>query len=297
MAVLVAIFLVYPACTIFFLARRGTALILFVFVAVVLYFVRGISMPRWLIASACFAGGLIVVLAPTYRSSMAFTGDLRGSLNQLEAQETVASTFRGESYSEFDALIIHSAFSQREKRFDFGGGFYNGLISTMVPRQWVGEQFKTSLMLDLHTGDFKNPGSSYGWEMPYGSNPTGVLQAFNEFWFFGALLYFGLSWWLARVWWRASRGDCLHQAAYALLAPWALVAIAGAWSTLPQAFLLTAVFLWPVKRLMSARLLVLSRRDALRRSPTEQKAIRGTSRLEQQTLSAAATANQGKDRT
>ena len=155
----------------------------------------------------------------------------QGIPESTQAQETVASTFRGESYSEFDALIIHSAFSQREKRFDFGGGFYNGLISTMVPRQWVGEQFKTSLMLDLHTGDFKNPGSSYGWEMPYGSNPTGVLQAFNEFWFFGALLYFGLSWWLARVWWRASRGDCLHQAAYALLAPWALVAIAGAWST------------------------------------------------------------------
>ena len=88
-----AVFLVHPLCCVFFLGRRGVALILFVLIVVPLYFTRKVSMPRWLIISATITGGLVVLLAPAYRTSMAFTGDLRESLTQLETQETVTSYF------------------------------------------------------------------------------------------------------------------------------------------------------------------------------------------------------------
>jgi hypothetical protein len=94
------------------------------------------------------------------------------------------------SYAEFDALVVTAAAVNRTGILDLGKGFYNSTIAQLIPRQFLGEEFKESLFLKSSHEDIAY--NSYRWSIPYGSTPTGPSNAFSEFWFFGALLYYGI---------------------------------------------------------------------------------------------------------
>lgn len=226
-------FSIYPICTVIFLGRRSLAVVLASFLLLSFFFVRRFVIKRWVLLCLLLLGGLVAAMAPAYRSTMAFTGNFKESLRNIDTGSTLGTLLRGEQYAEFDALVVGCAFAQKTKRFDFGTIFYNGLVQTMVPRQFLGDEFKQSLFIDLYARDRQSTATTYAWEIPYGSNPTGILNAFQAFWFLGSLFYFGLAWWLSRVWRRAVAGSTFNQAAYILAVHPALYAIIAGWGVLP----------------------------------------------------------------
>jgi hypothetical protein len=123
----------------------------------------------------------------------------------------------------------------------WGTGFYNAIIRCWVPRQIVGEDFKRGLLLHQER-DYPR----YSWDIPYGSNPTGIANAFAELWFFGAFFYFLLGMGYRRLWYWANLGGIRAQIAYIVLAPLALSTVVGNLVLLPSDLLYYVVFLGPV---------------------------------------------------
>ena len=54
-----------------------------------------------------------------------------------------------------------------------------------------------------NVGDAALAGNEYGWVGTYSTAPGGPTNAFEEFWYFGALVFAGLSYILRRLWDRA----------------------------------------------------------------------------------------------
>lgn len=245
-AVILALMALYPLAVAAFLGRRGASAVFLIVVAVCIFFRYRWSLHPLAMASVCALAGLIVLLAPAYRAVASSTGNVRRGVEGLNVKDAMSETLSGYSYAEYDALVVGCAFYNRELRFDFGTSLYNGLIGCLVPRQIVGEAMKAKLLLELHPEGTTSPDRVYGWALPYGCNPTGPLDAFKSFWFFGCLMYFVLAWWLARLWREALAGSIFHQLAYVLLIPSALATVYGCWTILPEALLRTGAVLLPV---------------------------------------------------
>jgi len=140
--------------------------------------------------------------------------------------------------------VVTAAAVNRTGILDFGKGFYNSTIAQLVPRQLVGEEFKQSLFLKSSDEDIAY--RTYRWSIPYGSTPTGPSNAFAEFWFFGALIYYVLGFFSRWLWERAQAAGTEAQIWYTI---WAMVipeSIYGALVILPGRLLFYFLFLWPV---------------------------------------------------
>lgn len=78
-----------------------------------------------------------------------------------------------------------------------------------VPSQLVGETVKRSLML-------KTPAMARDYNALTGTTETGMADAFQSFWYFGALKFFLVGYLLARLWASAKEGQAAGQLVYML---------------------------------------------------------------------------------
>jgi len=240
--VTVALFSIYPVAVSLLLGRRSMTVFLCLIFLFGFFFVRKWTPPRWLFAAALVLGGLFVLIAPQYRALSQF-GFRNGEISEIQVKASVKEVLSGTSYAEFDALVVTAAAVNRTGILDFGKGFYNSTIAQLVPRQLVGEEFKQSLFLKSSDEDISY--KTYRWSIPYGSTPTGPSNAFAEFWFFGALLYYLLGFFSRWLWERAQTGTetQLWYTIWAMMIP---ESIYGALVILPGRLLFYFLFLWPV---------------------------------------------------
>lgn len=236
----------YPLATAVFLGRRSMTAAFVIIIACALYFYRRFTLPPLIMTMLFALAGVGVLVAPQYRTVASATGDVRRAAAEVNVKAALSDVLSGEKYVEFDSLVVTSAFLNRTRQFDYGIGLYNGLVNALVPRQIVGEENKAELLINLHQDDARSSASVYDWEIPYGSNPTGVLDAFRAFWFLGCLMYFGLAWCMARIWSGALKGSILQQTAYIILLLPAMGTVVGAWTTLPEQLIKAGVLLVPV---------------------------------------------------
>ena len=236
----VALMAIYPLATVVFLGRRAMAAFLGLSLLLSLWFARKIALPRWLFASLLVLVGIAVLVGDQYRTSAQFSLS-KEVLKETRIKSAVGETVKGEKPSEFDFLVVGSAAIQRELRFGFGTGFYNSTAAQVIPSQWVGQNVKESLYWKLVPDDITE--KAFGWTVPYGSNPTGPLNAFSDFWLFGCVLYYGMARFFRWLWHRAaSGGDLSCQYWYILLAGTIPMSIYGSLFVIPGYILPLAVF-------------------------------------------------------
>jgi hypothetical protein len=97
----------------------------------------------------------------------------------------------------------------RNLEFDYGATHWNHQVWNYVPAQLVGSAFKESLMLpEVSAGRDYNPLT--------GTTETGLSDAFQSFWYFGALKFLLLSFGIACIWRSANEGQASAQIVYAL---------------------------------------------------------------------------------
>jgi hypothetical protein len=205
--------------TIIFLGRRSDTVSLFLSVACILYFARGWLPPRLLVYALMPLAAAGMFLAPAYRTHSEFEAD-RSALKNIDATATVESVFAGQR-AEFWSLCYIVQITDDSALYHYGAGFYNELIFMFVPKLIVGEEGKAALVIPVQYP--YHIANNYEWVIPYGMVPTGPGVAYEEFWFFGAALFYLLSRFLKYLWIRATEGgDLVSQGMYALTVTYAM---------------------------------------------------------------------------
>jgi hypothetical protein len=234
-----------PVANTLLLARRHEAVALVMIAAISVYFTFGWAPPRLATLTAMLLGGLMIVVAPVYRD-FAMLGADRSRIHEVDLPEEVASVFRGDRYLEFSFCVVQCGATQRSRQFGYGVGFYNGVISSLVPRQVVGSSVKEGLYLPA-PDHFATMKQYYGWLPRYGSNPLGMTDAFREFWFFGAAIYYVIGRLFRVLWDRANcPGNVAFQVLYTLCAPVAMTCVVGNLAGLPASLLLIGMAMVPI---------------------------------------------------
>ena|SRR6267143_181617 len=103
--------------------------------------------------------------------------------------------------------------TERLGNFDYGAFHWNTLVFNYVPAQILGDEFKQSLLIPLEN----NAASVFGYEASVGSTVTGMVDAFQSFWYFGCLKFFVLGFLLHRIYAAAAEGHFVAQLFYMLM--------------------------------------------------------------------------------
>lgn len=208
--------------TVVFLGRRTEAVSLFLSIACILYFSRGWLPPRLLVYALIPVGAAGVFLAPEYRAHSEIGND-PSAINNIDSASTVSSVFAG-TRGEFWTACYLIQITDENFLYQFGAGFYNTFINYYIPKMIVGPDVKAALLIPIPAAD--HIANDYAWEIPLGMVPTGPGSVYQQFWFFGAVLYFYLARFLKYLWTKATIGkDLLSQATYALAATAVLASI------------------------------------------------------------------------
>ena len=227
-----------------FLARRSQTVFLIMIVLLALMFVRRWAPPRSVAIVGMLVTAVVVVAAGEYRKYSPIGGDW-GEIRYLDPKGMVQSVVGGEGYSEFQFAVVQISATNRFREFGLGRGFYNTLVANWIPRLLVGDAVKESFFIE--GPDYgQQTYAAYQWSPGYGSNPTGINNAFCEFWFFGALLYFGLGKGFRYLWDRAFiMRDFAAMLFYACLSPLAMTTIVGNLNGVPSDVLYVLIFALP----------------------------------------------------
>ncbi len=154
--------------------------------------------------------------------------------------------------------IMRIYYTNESQEFDFGLAHWNVLVFNFVPGQWVGADFKASLLADLPDRFVRTS----GYEPSVGSTDTGMADAFASFWYFGALKFFFIAYVLARLYQTAMRGWLMPQILYIFGVTPGVHAITHHTQLVISSWVHMAILLLP--GLLLAR---LSEREVRRRQP------------------------------
>ena len=147
---------------------------------------------------------------------------------------------RGVNHSLMNAAMNIEA-ADRTLRFDYGLSHWNGFIRQYVPGQWVGHDRKEALMIQVGN----DPYGLFGHTPHTGTTQTGLSDAFQSFWYFGAIKFFIIGLILSR-WYRAAlQGHLVGQLVILLTITPALHAITHSTHSFFVMFLQLAVFMLP----------------------------------------------------
>jgi len=240
----VALAAVLPLTAVVLSGRREVFISHSLAVVLSVYFTRRKAPSRWILVPAIVAAFLVVQLAPAYRTHFRIGADV-SQLRELAPLESTESVFEGrEGVTEMEYAVVQIAAAHRAGRFNYGVRFYNGIVSNWVPRLIFGDAFKESLFLPTadHRGAMLR---YYDYRWPYGSFPSGFMDAFREFWFFGALVFLLVGFAFRAVWERSQRGSVAAQLCYMMLAILALTSVVKGVTAIPSSIMRMCLYLVP----------------------------------------------------
>ncbi|UDF32854.1 UNVERIFIED_ORG: hypothetical protein LHK14_24105 (plasmid) [Roseateles sp. XES5] len=206
---IVAFDLVFYLDRIVVTGKRAEAIELVAIFAVAFWFHRGWLAPRTLALAGVLLGTFLMNSMGDYRAiTRANSGPIWQDIGQID----VAANFRAtlnEGGLEVRNAILRIDHAADTLEFDYGKFHWNRLVFNYVPSQLVGETVKRSLML-------KTPAMARDYNALTGTTETGMADAFQSFWYFGALKFFLVGYLLARLWASAKEGQAAGQLVYML---------------------------------------------------------------------------------
>lgn len=189
--------------------KRAETVELVMMIALAVYFYRGITVPRWLIMVGVVAGTLMMSSMQDYRSiTKANTGSPLEQMAQIDVIGNAEALFR-DGGSEMHNAILRISHIDATMEFDYGKSHWNHLVFNFVPAQLVGSNIKEQLMVEM-------PSVARDYNPVLGTTETGLADAFQSFWYFGALKFLLLAYVLSRIWASANRGEFAAQFTYML---------------------------------------------------------------------------------
>ena len=206
---IVAFDLVFYLDRIVVTGKRAEAIELVAIFAVAFWFHRGWLAPRMVALAGVLLGTFLMNSMGDYRAiTRANSGPIWQEITQIDVSANFQATLKEGGLEVRNAILrIDHAASSLE--FDYGKFHWNRLVFNYVPSQLVGETIKHSLMLRV-------PPMARDYNAMVGTTETGMADAFQSFWYFGALKFFLISYLLARLWASAGEGQAAGQLLYML---------------------------------------------------------------------------------
>lgn len=194
--------------------RRTNTAIFILTILCAFWFSRRQTVPRWGMALGVLVFVLFVFNIGEYRAiAKRKDSDMLKQVAQIEWEDTFRSqNLVGANAIEMQNASYIIAASRQSGRFDYGATLWNWLVMAYVPRQLVGSELKSSLLLGVNVWDVVYETLHY--KAPFGSCTTGVAEAFYSFSYFGCLLFFAIGYVMRRLWEGAMRGDIIYQVVY-----------------------------------------------------------------------------------
>lgn len=202
-----------PQVLIYF--RRAEIFELFFAIALSLFFVRGRSISRLTIVAALGIGLLVINgvghlrnLGGGYKLSEAGRIETRiptlqeiVQIDWLSAVSMEKSRHRSEARNAVMYLeAVYSGYN-----FTLGAGLWNKLVQSYVPGQLIGFENKRSLMIGVSAVELAL--AELGHETHTGTTSTGFVDPFQDFWIYGAFIFYICSYMLSRLFTRSCQGD------------------------------------------------------------------------------------------
>lgn len=165
--------------------REGTAMFLLTIV-MAFFYERGVKPSRLALVGVLVFSMLIIPATGKYRQHAAggdWEGvrnmDLVGNFKQFLFQESTLELRNG-------AAVIESTL--QTGNYQLGKGYWNHLVFRFVPAQYVGTEFKQSLMFNVWDV-MRNGGTEAGVQFSLGSTITGMGDSFLQFGWLGCTFF------------------------------------------------------------------------------------------------------------
>jgi hypothetical protein len=226
--------------------RRGPAVDIILITLCMLWFQRRILVPRLALIGGAAVAAIVVNSIGQYRSLVA-TNERLPTLEEfftIDFLETFTQITQ-EGFFEVRNAITYIAATFETGNYNFGMGYWNSLVFSYIPAQFVGADLKAALMFDLPD----NAAEAYGYQGNPGATFTGFADSFIALSFLGVFVWGWIAAIFARWWHRANAGDWRAQLFYALSLATGLHAVTHGteWfiAFLPQLFIFTMpLFAW-----------------------------------------------------
>ncbi|MGJ3247558.1 MAG: hypothetical protein ACFE0I_15975 [Elainellaceae cyanobacterium] len=201
--------------------RRRSAIELLIIIGLALWFRYRKLPPRAFIAGILVIGTLWINSIGDYRS-VVIGEDFSGlsAATQIDYVGNLREIFTKGGLELRNATYNIEAFDRRGN-FDFGLSHWNSFIRLYVPGQWIGEDTKQGLMLP------QDPAAllEFGHIPHTGTTHTGMSDAFESFWYFGAVKFLLIAYLMRSFSRAANQGHFIAQVLLMLVFAGALESI------------------------------------------------------------------------
>jgi len=188
---------------IFYGRREPTALFL-ISLGMSLFFLKGQKAPRWVVISSIIGAMFVIPAIGEYRKTAAESPI--EAWRRLDVLEQFNEYFDVNATSEVKNATVLIAATRQSGDYQWGAGYWNRIVFRFIPAQFLGENFKNSLMIgdaQRDIGDFVE--DELGYRIPPGSTVTGLGDSFNQFDYFGCLFFAAMAYLFKNLWTAARR--------------------------------------------------------------------------------------------
>lgn len=189
--------------------KRADSAELIIIFALAIWFYRRRAIPRLLVLCGIIAGTLIMNSVGDYRTiTKENSGPVLQDISQIDVMGNAQALLEGGG-AELRNAILRVSYTDSTKEFDLGMTHWNFVVFSFVPAQLLGTDFKDRLMVQL-------PSLAKDYNPILGTTETGLADAFQSFWYFGALKFFLLAYIMRRLLVTAQAGEFAAQFVYIL---------------------------------------------------------------------------------
>jgi hypothetical protein len=195
---------VVPMQAALFYGRREPTVLFLMSVGLGMFFIKGKAAPRWAIIVAVLAGMLFIPSTAEYRQLA--REDPFAALKEINFTEQFREALAPDAISELKNATALIAATEETGDYEFGSGYWNQIVFRFVPAQFLGRDFKDSLMIGGEQRDMSNfVYDVLGFQLPVGLTVTGMGDSFNEFGYLGCLFFAAVGYLFKTLWAAANR--------------------------------------------------------------------------------------------
>lgn len=190
--------LLIPFYQALFLGRRSSLFILIFSILLSIFFVKKILIGRYLVLIGLIFALIINTNIVAYRDYLT-TGDVETLRKYDFVNETFTYFDKPKRSLELRNAAFLADYSDSHFAYGFGSFYWDRLVFSFVPAQFLGEDLKSSLQINATPGRDELL-ETYGYEIPFGTTNTGIGEAFTQFDYAGCLLFAAHGWLCKLVW-------------------------------------------------------------------------------------------------
>jgi hypothetical protein len=195
---------VVPMQAALFYGRREPTVLFLMSVGLGMFFIKGKAAPRWAIIAAVLGGTLFIPSTAEYRQLA--REDPFAAFKEINFTEQFREALAPDAISELKNATALIAATEETGDYEFGSGYWNQIVFRFVPAQFLGRDFKDSLMIGGEQRDMSDfVYDVLGFQLPVGLTVTGMGDSFNEFGYFGCLFFAAVGYLFKTLWAAANR--------------------------------------------------------------------------------------------